>query len=731
MSCLRVTVLALILVLILVLVGASGCSDSGSDKASPTAQPAAETTQPVGQLTQEAPATPTPQTTPAEAYDGRILANIPLFPGGANFSRPNGIAINLATDRLYIAFRDTQNIAVLDSNTYEVIAAIDLGLEPAGDFRWPSEVAVDPSRNRIYVGIQGVDPEVVVLDGRSNTITNRFSQIGYPVSLAVNAVTARLYVAHRRFVTVFDIQSGVRVADIPLEEDPDDVAVNVATNRVYVAHYWGDSISVIDGNSNQVVKAVEGVEWAARVAADPNGNRVYVSCVESIVVLDGTTEEVIDEIELAYFFPGDLTVHPDTGLVYALDDTKLLVLDGRDGTVVDKRVVTEIFGGEGSLAIDYLTNRLYVIHFVQPRPQDVLRVVDIAGNTIGRMEAVPLGSKPVDVVLSRNGKKLYVANSSADVVSVVDAATNKLIRNVGVGVQPTRLAIDQDANEVYVVTRTGLYVIDGTSDSVVAVVELGGNPHNIALDPKADRVYVTELKPGDGGIRVIDTRTRTLVQRLADPFAPFALFCDGIAANPRTDKLYVGHLTGGKVSPVISSIEPVPSGLRLSVTGWTQEGGALTGGITVFDGITLKASTRLVLPVYHYGVPVAVDESTNRIYAALNVGALSAVGLDQQIGLTVIDGTNDVVTEVLVPSEEVSSFFANIRDMATDPTRSRLVMTAQNDAILVIDTEELAVESLINLPPGSIPEGLAIDPESGKIYVANSGNGTISVIDIT
>jgi len=718
-----------ILLLTVALGGLSGCAGSGAHKPSPTAQPTTEAAQPTNETTPQALATPTPQPTTGEPLDKRILANIPLIPGGVNFRGPNGMAINPAADRLYISFKGTQNVAVLDTNTNEIVAAIDFGLEPE-EPRWPGDVAIDSSHDRIYVAIDGLDPEVVVIDGESASVTNRISQPADPVSLAINPLTGRLYVAlsgyRGQVISVFDTKSAVKIADIPLDDDPTDVAVNVATNRLYVTKNSGDNVSVIDGNSNQVVKAIGQITNASQVAADPDRNRIYVmKPPEGIFVLDGASDEVKSQIELGAYGGGGLVVHPDTGAVYTQNfiGSQLLVLEGEDAKAKE---ITKYCGGwEGSLAINPETSRLYAVSSAC----DVLKVVDIANNVGGDTESVPLGSKPADVVVGQNGRKLYVANSSGDVVSVVDTATRKVVRNVGVGREPTRLAIDQDANDIYALTTSGLYVIDGDTDSVASVVEVGGEPHDLALDPKAGRAYVTELKPGDGGIRVIDTKTRTLVQRLADPFAHFALFCEDIAANTTTGKIYVAHLTGGKVSPVISSIEPVPSGLRETVTGWTQEGGPLTGGLTAFDATTLQTSAALVLPVYPYGVPIAADESTNKIYAALNVGALSGAGIDAQIGLTVIDGTTDAVTQVLVPSEEVRSYFTTITDMATDRTGSRIFMTAQNDALIIINARELAVEAVINLPHGSIPEGLAIDPESGKIYVANSGNGTISVIE--
>jgi hypothetical protein len=38
--------------------------------------------------------------------------------------------------------------------------------------------------------------------------------------------------------------------------------------------------------------------------------------------------------------------------------------------------------------------------------------------------------------------------------------------------------------------------------------------------------------------------------------------------------------------------------MEMTVTGWTQTGGPLTGGMTVFDGTTFKIFTSFGLPVF-------------------------------------------------------------------------------------------------------------------------------------
>jgi DNA-binding beta-propeller fold protein YncE len=125
---------------------------------------------------------------------------------------------------------------------------------------------------------------------------------------------------------------------------------------------------------------------------------------------------------------------------------------------------------------------------------------------------------------------------------------------------------------------------------------------------------------------------------------------------------------------------------------------------------------------------VAIDESANKIYAPLNVGRLSAAGLREKIGLALIDGDSDKVVKMVAPSKDLMSYFSAVTDMYVDPQTSRLFMAAENDAVLVIDTQTLDVKSLMELPSGSKPKAIAVNPGSGKVYTANSGDGTVSVL---
>ncbi len=64
------------------------------------------------------------------------------------------------------------------------------------------------------------------------------------------------------------------------------------------------------------------------------------------------------------------------------------------------------------------------------------------------------------------------------------------------------------------------------------------------------------------------------------------------------------------------------------------------------------------------------------------------------------------------------------------PERSQLFMLSEKGVLIIVDAKSLGVESVIELSPERMPEAIAIGPDSRIVYVANSGDGTLSIIQL-
>jgi YVTN family beta-propeller protein len=84
---------------------------------------------------------------------------------------------------------------------------------------------------------------------------------------------------------------------------------------------------------------------------------------------------------------------------------------------------------------------------------------------------------------------------------------------VKVGLWPQQIAINAKTNRIYVVNThaDSVSVIDGRTNAVTATVPAGDGPWAVAVDPVADMVYVANRL--SDVVTVIDGRTNRAVQR--------------------------------------------------------------------------------------------------------------------------------------------------------------------------------------------------------------------------
>ena len=66
------------------------------------------------------------------------------------------------------------------------------------------------------------------------------------------------------------------------------------------------------------------------------------------------------------------------------------------------------------------------------------------------VQEVPTGAEPEGVMVSDDGKTVYVTSEAGDLVHAVDADSGKIVRDVVVGLRPRRFAATPDGKELWV-----------------------------------------------------------------------------------------------------------------------------------------------------------------------------------------------------------------------------------------------------------------------------------------
>jgi YVTN family beta-propeller protein len=81
------------------------------------------------------------------------------------------------------------------------------------------------------------------------------------------------------------------------------------------------------------------------------------------------------------------------------------------------------------------------------------------------------------------------------------------------------------------------------------------------------------------------------------------------------------------------------------------------------------------------------------------------------------------------PSPDPSSGLINPQGIAFNPVSRKIYVV--NKAHAAVDVIDAASQALASIPVGRAPVSIAVDAASGRTYVANSGDGTLTIIDGT
>lgn len=186
-----------------------------------------------------------------------------------NAISPVDIAVNQATNKIYVAnfgggpsSSNPGNVTVIDGAMNSAVTVTDPNAnEPGGPDSRGFAVAVDSATNKIYVVNEG-SHNVTVIDGATNsTATVTDPNALAPVAVAVDSATNTIYVANGGClflsscnnvgsVTVINgaTNSATTIID-PNANTPNAVAINAMTNKIYVTNLLSGNATVIDGGA--------------------------------------------------------------------------------------------------------------------------------------------------------------------------------------------------------------------------------------------------------------------------------------------------------------------------------------------------------------------------------------------------------------------------------------------------------------------------------------------------
>jgi YVTN family beta-propeller protein len=339
------------------------------------------------------------------------------------------------------------------------------------------------------------------------------------------------------------------------------------------------------------------------------------------------------------------------------------------------------------------------------------------------------------IVYETGGDRVFAANPDNDTVSVIDALLNTKIAEVPVCDAPRSLAVAADGR-VWVACKTAgsIDIIDPLALSVVQSVSLprGSRPHGLVFDPAGDHAYV--VLEDSGQVLHLDGASGAVVG------------IQDVGAGPRhaavsadSTTLYVARF----ISP------PLPD--EFTAAPKTELLGTQRGGeVLLLDTSTLAVLDTIVLG--HSEAP-ATEHSGPGIPNFLGAPAVSPDGLQAWVpskqdnikrgvardGLALTHESSVRATtsriDLLAGSEDLLARIdhddASVASASIFGPFGAYLFTALegNRTIAVVDA--LSGAEIGRFPTGRVPQGLALSPEGGTLYVHCFMDRSVTVHDLS
>lgn len=140
---------------------------------------------------------------------------------------------------------------------------------------------------------------------------------------------------------------------------------------------------------------------------------------------------------------------------------------------------------------------------------------------------------------------LIVVNPDSNSVSIVDTAGQEVLAELGVGVDPRTVTVDQAGKWAYVANHGSdtISIVDLSGRQVSGEIAVGNGPYGVVLSPDDRYLYVAEQ--GRDSLAILETKTGRLIRRIALADRP-----SGLAIGGEGQLLYVTHLLSNAVTVV-------------------------------------------------------------------------------------------------------------------------------------------------------------------------------------
>lgn len=214
--------------------------------------------------------------------------------------------------------------------------------------------------------------------------------------------------------------------------------------------------------------------------------------------------------------------------------------------------IGEVATGAGSMSVAVTNSRAYVANY----NARTISVIDTINGV--KITDIMLANPPIAVAVTPDGSKVYVADDTSNLITVVNGTTNQLLAPIdfGSGRYPLALTVAPDGKQLYVTgalltTKTGQWNavvtrVSTTTGKILGTVKLAAASPNwfedISVTPDGKKIYAIG-QPLDGSTASA-VYTFTSTSTSAKVVAGLGPNPVGIAFSPDSTRAYIADRTG-------------------------------------------------------------------------------------------------------------------------------------------------------------------------------------------
>jgi YVTN family beta-propeller protein len=411
-------------------------------------------------------------------------------PDEARYLNPREMVLSPNGSWLYVMCEASDEVRVVETSSGKILRVVAVGHVPRG-------ISLSPNGQQLFVA-NSWDDTVSVIDTSSLRVVRTLATGFEPNSVIVDRDGKTLYVANRLSsdISVIDLQSGQETKRLLAGRGASYLALSPDGKHLYCTHVYPhlgahrtppeSEVTVIDTERQQVVdrKALHNVAGVFHIAISSDGklgvapqlrpkNLVPLAHVEhgwafgdSLTLfgddVGGVVQVPIDELDRYFAMPYSAVITPDKTKLYVSSSGSESI------TVISiPKMISYVKAANGPIANDLSASGNYVI------------------------ARVPVGRNPKGLLLSGDGKRLYVANRLDDSISVIDTSNDVVVSLIGLGGKPDMTSLRRGERIFY----TARFAFQGQFSCA-----------NCHIDATFDGLQ-WDLEPDGFGVDIVDNRS--------------------------------------------------------------------------------------------------------------------------------------------------------------------------------------------------------------------------------